>query len=98
MKGIHSYVQRTPELANLATHRDTIRVRKVSSERPETEYSVCMCKQPKQSTTFTTILTRHLGIECLHAARQLVFEEKGVFLQVERDFGGPLFLPKYDHG
>ena len=87
-----------PELANLATHGETIRVRMLSSDSPETEYSVRIYKQSEQSTTFTTFLTRHIGIECLRAARQLVFEAKAVFLHVERDFRGRPFLAKDSHG
>ena len=82
-----------PELANLATHGKTIRVR-MSSDSPEAEYSVRIYKQSEQSTTFATFLTRHIEIECLRAARQLVFEAKAVF---ERDFCGRLFLAKDSH-
>ena len=87
-----------PKLANLATHGKTILIRMLSSDSLETEYSVRIYKQSKQLTTFATCLTRHMGIECLHAARQLVFEAKAVFLHVERDFCGRPFLAKDDHG
>ena len=80
------------ELNSLATHGQTIRVRMLSSDSPKTEYSVRIYKQSEHSTTFSIFLTRHIGIECLRAARQMIFEAKSVFLQIERDLRGRLFL------
>ena len=85
------------ELTNLATHGQTIRVRMLSSDSPETEYSVRIYKQSENSTTYSTFITRHIGIECMRAARQMIFEAKSVFLQIERDPRGRPFLAQDDH-
>jgi len=85
------------ELASLVTHGKTIRVRMLSSDSPETEHSVRIYKQSEHSTTFSTFLTRHIGIECLRAARQMIFEAKTVFLHIQRDFRGRPFLAQDDH-
>ena len=85
------------ELTNLATHGKTIRVRMLSSDSPETEHSVRIYKQSEDSITFSTFLTRHIGIECMRAARQMLFEAKSVFLQIERDLRGRPLLAQDDH-
>ncbi len=87
------------ELENFVTHRGkTIRIRMLGCDSPEVANAVRIYKQPEDSTAMTTFLTRHTGIECLRAARTMVFDARGVFLQVERDFLGKPVVRKDDNG
>ncbi|CAB4035526.1 Hypothetical predicted protein, partial [Paramuricea clavata] len=63
---------RDTDLANLATHSNTIRIRMPHSDSPETANATCIYKQSQKSTHLSTFLTRHIGIECLRAAQQMV--------------------------
>lgn len=85
------------DLATLATHGNTIRIRMLHSDSPETENAIRIYKQSEQSTNLSTFLTRHIGIESLRATRQMVYEANNVFLQVKRDFRGRLSVPQDLH-
>ena len=86
------------DLANLATHGNTIRIRMPHSDSPETENAIRIYKQSQESVHLSTFLTRHIGIECLRAARQMVYEAANVFLQVKRDLRGRLSVPRDFYG
>ncbi|XP_028410937.1 uncharacterized protein LOC114544140 [Dendronephthya gigantea] len=91
-------VDSEPELLRLATHNhgESIRVRMLNSDSPETEYSFSIYKQAENSTEMSLFLTRHVGIECMRAARSLLFAAQEVYLQVYIEEG--IAVPTDHHG
>jgi hypothetical protein len=67
-------------------------------QKRETEHSLCIYKQPEGSNTLSKFVERHMGIEALHVARQMLFEASKVYLQVEMDRHGQVSTPKDLHG
>ncbi|XP_028419115.1 uncharacterized protein LOC114544788 [Dendronephthya gigantea] len=82
------------ELHDLATDDGKLRFRLRNCDAPETECSVRIYKQPDDgSTTMTPFLTRHIGIEALRAARELVFRASEVLLHVGTGAAGQRDVP-----
>ena len=85
-------------LQDLATHERKIRFRMKHCDAPESEYAVQVKKQPEGSTVVSKFVTRHIGVESLRAARQMLFEAAEVFLQVQKDSHGHISTPKDFYG
>jgi hypothetical protein len=74
-------------IKKMRTSLNKVTIRLPNQDAPETCHSVRIYKQSGDDPTISqhTFATRHIGIESLRAARQMVFEARSIYVEVYRD-------------
>ena len=71
-------------IKKMRTSLNKVTIRLPNQDAPETCHSVCIYKQSDDDPTISHS-TRHIGTESLRAARQMVFEARSIYVEVDRD-------------
>jgi hypothetical protein len=74
-------------IKRVRTSLNKVTIRFPNQDAPETCPSVCIYKQSDDDPTISQHMfaTRHISTESLRAARQMVFEARSIYVEVDRD-------------